>query len=150
MGEEQEERSNYMRKHPKRLISAGITPARYQELQAICRQYPAYKRDIRRAHAGIVDRPVRRSGAWKRPDPTGNVAAALADNLSWINARVRLIEHCAERSAPHSVARAILKSVTEGRSYDLLCPPCGKRQFFEHRLWFFVLLDEALRGYEKG
>ncbi len=135
-----------MRKHPARLTDAGISPARYQEIQAVCRQYPYYVRHIRRVRAGIVDRPAVRSGKWRRPDPTGNAAAANADALAWECARVKLIEDAADRCAPKPVARAVLKSVTEGRTFENLRPPCGRNMFFECRLWFFVLLDEALKS----
>lgn len=134
-----------MRKHPSRLADAGISPARYQELQNVCRQYPEYVRHMRRVRAGIVDRPSGRSGKWRRPDPTGNAAAANADALAWESRRINLIESCAARCAPDAVARAVLKSVTEGISYETLMPPCGRRQFFECRLWFFVFLDDVLR-----
>jgi len=133
-----------MRRHPSRLIDAGITPERYWELQAVCRQYPGYVQKVRRARAGIVDRPRRRSGKWRRPDPTGNEAAWVADLCAWADRRIRLIEACAEGVGPAPVARAILKSVTEGRTYEQLQPPCGRNQFFDARLAFYVRLNEAL------
>ena len=135
-----------MRKHPKRLSEAGITRERLQELQAVCRQYPAYMRHIRAVRAGIVDKPPRRSGKWRLPDPTGNAGAANADALAWECARVKLIESCAARSAPDVVAKAVLKSVTTGVSFEILRPPCGINQFYEARLWFFMLLDDALKN----
>ena len=133
-----------MPKHPRRLIDAGITPARYAELQYVCRQYPDYKRRIRNARAGITDPPARTSGAWKLPDPTGNRAAALADSLRRDTERVRRIEACASACAPAAVSRAVLRCVTSGASYEQLRPPCGVNYFYEARLMFFILLDAEM------
>lgn len=36
-----------MKKHPDRLRKAGISPARYAELKAVCRQYQEYRRRVR-------------------------------------------------------------------------------------------------------
>lgn len=136
-----------MRKHPALLEEAGIDAMRYNELQWICRQYPGYVRKIRRVRAGIVDRPPGRAGRWKRPDPTGNAAVNIAGEVAWMEARVKMIDACARKVAPAAVAKAIVKSVTErGASYETLRPPCGRRQFFDLRLWFYRYLDEALKG----
>ena len=135
-----------MKKHPDRLASLGITPERYGELQDMCRQYPEHVRKIRRVRAGIVDRPSRKGGAWKRPDPTGNTAVNIAVEVEWMEARVRMIDNCAKLAAPAAIAMAILKNVTEGRSYEHLRPPCGKNQFYDFRLWFYVLLDRAMKS----
>ena len=133
-----------MPRHPRRLTDAGITPARYAELQYVCRQYPDYKRRIRNARAGITDPPARTSGAWKLPDPTGNRAAALVDATARDTERVRLIESCARDCAPPGLTRAILHSVTTGDNYENLHPPCGINYFYEARLLFFILLDARL------
>lgn len=130
-----------MSRHPHRLSEAGISPARYQELQAICRQYPNYLREIKDARAGIVDKPRRRSGAWRQPDPTGNAAVHVADSTAWASARVRLIEHCAHAVAEPVIAAALLKSVSEEREYEQLRPPCGRRQFYILRQLFYIELD---------
>lgn len=135
-----------MGRHPNRLAMAGITPERYQELQALCRQYQHYLRDIRDAHSGISGRTRRRSGAWKQPDPTGNAAAHIADSCAWATARVKLIEGSAHAVAEPRTARAILKSVSEGREYEQLRPPCGRRQFYILRQLFYVELDRRERG----
>lgn len=128
-----------MRKHPARLAAAGISPARYDELRAICRQYREMKHRLAMAHAGIVDRPERRSGTWKRPDPTGNAAMALADHPD--ARRVKLIEQCAAAVAEPVIARAILRSVSEGLDYATLSPPIGQRQFYILRQLFYIRLD---------
>lgn len=135
-----------MSTHPEWLTQAGITPGRYAELRAICRQYPEYVKALRRRRAGIVDKPNRGPGPWKRPDPTGNAAASIVDDTAWLDARIKMIERCANKCAPPGVARAVLKSVTRETTYESLSPPCGKRQFYSYRLWFYVLLDEAIRG----
>ena len=135
-----------MRKHPDRLASMGITPERYRELQDMCRQYPDHVRRIRRVRAGIVDRPTRKGGGWKRPDPTGNAAVNIAVEVEWMEARVKMIDNCVKLAAPAAIAKAVLKSVTEGRRYEDLSPPCGMNQFYDARLWFYVILDRSMKS----
>lgn len=133
-----------MRKHPARLAAAGISPARYDELRAICRQYWECKRRLAWAHAGIVDRPERRSGAWKKPDPTGNAAMALADHPD--AKRVKLIEQCAAAVAEPIVARGLLLYVTKGRAWEYQSPrpPIGRNQFYVIAQLFYIELDRCL------
>ena len=133
-----------MRNHPKRLESAGITEHRYDELRAICRQYPECKRRLALAHAGIVDKPKRSSGAWRKPDPTGNEAALLADNPD--AKRVRMIEMCVNKVAEPAVAGPLLKYLTTGRAYIYMNPrpPVGRNQFYILALLFYIELDRVL------
>lgn len=131
-----------MRTHPTRLTDAGISPWRYAELRAVCRQYREHKRTLERASLGIVDKPRRRGGAWHLPDPTGNAAI----NIAAMPAQriVRAIDQSAAAVAEPVVAAAILKSVTEGADYDRLRPPCGQRQFYVLRQLFFIELDRRM------
>lgn len=131
-----------MRTHPARLSNAGITPARYEELRAICRQYRWMKRAMDRARAGIVDRPEGKSGAWHRPDPTGSAAISLAGHP--YAKRMKQIEESAAKVAEPVVAAALLRNVTEGWSYEHLRPPCGEKQFYVIRQLFYIELDRRL------
>lgn len=131
-----------MRRHPARLAKAGISPGRYEELKSICRQYREYEAALRRARMGIVDRQERRSGAWHRPDPTGSAAQALADHP--YARRVKIIEQSAASVAEPVIARAILRSVTEGMSFEVLRPPIGDKQFYILRQLFFIELDRRM------
>lgn len=126
----------------RRYREAGMTQERLSELQNYCLQYPQYKRRVANARAGVADRPGRRSGAWKRNDPTGNAAVALACHPA--QRRLDLIERCVNHVAEPAVALALLKNVTEGVDYYLLRPPCGVNQFYVLRQLFFLELDEAL------
>ena len=132
-----------MRKHPKRLSEAGISAARLAEMKNICRQYRQMRRTLEYARQGIVDR-CRPSGAWHRPDPTGNAAINIAAMPE--QRRVRLIEQSAAAVAEPVVAAAILKSVTEDVPYEKLRsrPPCGRNQFYVLVLLFFIELDARL------
>lgn len=132
-----------MRKHPKRLSEAGISPARLGEMKNICRQYRAMKRTLEYARQGIVDRR-RHSGAWRRPDPTGNAAINIAAMPE--QRRVRLIEQSAAAIAEPVVAAAILKSVTEDVKYEKLKPrpPIGRNQFYVTVLLFYIEMDARL------
>ena len=133
-----------MRNHPKRLAAAGIDEHRYEELRAVCRQYPKCKRRMEMARAGIVDRPERRGGAWRRPDPTGNAAMLLADNPD--AKRVRLIDMCVNRVAEPAVAGPLLKYLTTGLAYNYMQPrpPVGRNQFYILALLFYIELDREM------
>ena len=133
-----------MRKHPARLAAAGISPARYDELRAVCRQYRECKRRLAWARAGIVDRPEGRSSAWRKPDPTGNIALALADHPD--ARRVKLIESCAAAVAEPVVARGLLQYVTEGRAWEYQSPrpPIGRNQFYVTTQLFYIELDRRM------
>lgn len=131
-----------MRKHPSRLLAAGISPARYDELRAICRQYPEYRRQLERARAGIVDRPRRRGGAWHMPDPTGNAAIHLA-SMPFAR-RLRAIEESASAVAEPAIAEALIKNACEGVTYYRLRPAIGERQFYVLRQLFFIELDRRV------
>lgn len=133
-----------VRKHPARLAAAGISPARYDELRAVCRQYPEYRRQLERARAGIEDRPRRRGGAWKLPDPTGNAAIHLA-SLPFVR-RLRAIEESAAAVAEPAIAEALIKNACEGIQYYRLRPAIGERQFYVLRQLFFIELDLRVDG----
>ena len=131
-----------MPKLSRRLSEAGITTPRLLELKAMCLQYPQYKRQLAEARSGVVDRPNRTSGAWHKPDPTGNAAIAIADHPA--QKRVNMIERCANRVAEPVVAAALLKNVTADVGYNKLRPPCGPNQFYVTRQLFFIELDREL------
>lgn len=131
-----------MPKHPERLQRAGISPARYEELKSYCRQYRDYNRMLHRARAGIVDKPAHTSGAWHAPDPTGRAAMSLADHPA--ARRIKLIEDCAAAVAEPVIAQAIIKSVSEGKGFDVLHPPIRDKQFYILRLLFYIELDRRM------
>ena len=132
------------RQHPKRLRAAGISEYRLTELKAVCRQYPAYKKWLTNARAGIVDRPEGRSSAWHKPDPTGNAAIRIADSMA--ARRVKLIEQSANAVSEPIVARGLLKYVTEGTAYDYQHPrpPVGRNQFYILALLFYIEMDRRM------
>ena len=138
-----------MRKHPERLSEAGIGPARLCELKSICRQYRGMKRTLENARHGIIDRR-RASGAWRRPDPTGNAAINIAAMPE--ARRVRLIEQSAAAVAEPVMAEAVLKCVTEDVSYEHMRkkPPCGRNQFRVIVQLFFIEMDARMWRFENG
>jgi len=133
-----------MRTHPDRLADAGITPWRYAELRAKCRQYRDDKRALARARAGIIDRPRRHRGPWKQPDPTGNAAVNIAAMREQKN--VRLIEQSAAAVAEPVIAAAIIRYVADGVPYNRMRikPPCGRNQFYVLCLLFYIELDARM------
>ncbi len=134
-----------MSKFPSRLTSAGITPARYDELRAFCHQYRDYKRALALSRMGAEDRPDRRSsGAWHKPDPTGNAAIALADSMA--ARRIRQIDLCLSRVAEPVVARALLLYVADGKAYEYQrpTPPICRNKFYVLAQLFYIELDRVL------
>lgn len=112
-----------MRKHPRALSDAGISPARYAELKSICRQYREMRRDIMEKCTGEIT-----AKAW----------------------RLGIIEKAAEAAGENGIGAALLKSVTEGKCFAVLRPPCGERQFYQARLAFFREMDRRMWEYERG
>lgn len=121
-----------MRKHPERLKQAGIGPARYAELRAICRGYRDLKRDLERARMGIVDK--RRYAAGTR----GHAEAAAR--------RVRMIEAAAREVGGETIGPALLESVTQSRQPGQLRhrAPVNDRDFYGVRLEFYIALNGRL------
>ena len=111
-----------MKKHPRALSDAGISPARYCELKSICRQYREMRRSV--------------SVGW----PDGNSRVK-----KW---RVGAIEKAAEDAGGNEIGAALLKNVTEGKRYAELRPPCGERQFYQARLAFFREMDRRMWEWE--
>lgn len=122
-------------------MDAGISPARFRELQGICGQYRELQRIVRMARAGIVDRREG-SGKWHRPDPTGDQALELACNPA--AKRVKLIEDCAAAVAEPVIAEALIRSVADGLTWEVLMPPIERKRFYELRQDFYILLDSKL------
>lgn len=66
----------------------------------------------------------------------------LAERRSEINRKIKLIEDVA-RICSKDLSAYILECVFFGKSYELLQPPCGRRQFYEKYREFFWMLDKA-------
>ena len=113
-----------MKKHPRALSDAGISPARYDELKSICKQYLEMRRSV--------------SVGW--PDENSRVKM-------W---RVGAIEKAAEDAGGNVIGTALLINVTEGKSYAKLETPCGPRQFYQMRTALFINLDDRLWAFERG
>ena len=126
-----------MKQHPRALARAEITPARYGELKKICRQY----REMRLAV--MLAKRYGHHRALKNGDAVDEADMPEAH-------RVEIIEKAAEAAGGKAIGEAILKSVTEGKRFYKLEPPCGERQFNELRLQFFVEMDRGLWEFERG
>ena len=123
-----------MKQHPRALARAEITPARYGELKKICRQYREMRLAVMLAKRYGHHRALKGGDAADMPEAR----------------RVEIIEKAAEAAGGKTIGDAILKSVTEGKRFYKLEPPCGERQFNELRLRFFVELDRGLWEFERG
>ena len=90
---------------------------------------------------GEVDRPQGGNQTWRQPDPTGNAAVGIAMKS---NAhKIRAIEESVQAAGPEIYAW-LLRCVTRGETWEKLCPPCGRVQFYAARRLFFVELDARL------
>lgn len=132
-----------MRDYVIRLDDYGISRARARELAWACRQYDEYRRKAAAIRRGedVDERPRRSSGAWHKPDPTGNAAIRAADNR--YARRVKAIEDSAKR-ADASIWRYIIQNTCRGVAFDRLNVPCSHPYFSRIRRLFYVELDKRL------
>lgn len=125
-----------MRQHPRALAEGEISPARYEELKSICRQYREMRMVVSMAERYGHHRALSGDASRDRELPEAR--------------RVRIIEQTAMAAGGEAVGPAILRNVTEGQIYAKLRPPCGERQFYQLRLEFYRELDKQLWRYECG
>lgn len=120
----------------------GISKNRYKELRAFCLQYDEKKAKIK---YGISS--LKYGGAPGASYPGSPTEAQAISNIA--NEKdCRMIEEAAKRADP-DVWRYILKSVTQGLSYEFVqwdsdlgkIPMCGK-EFYGVRKLFYSILDK--------
>ena len=117
-----------------------IPKHRYYELKHFCLQYPEWKK----SYASLNGLPTRSSGFSERvsggdiSDPTELYAEARI----YYADRMKMVEDAA-RKAAGDLGNLMLKSVTEGISYEHTYPPCCKEVWFAAYRRFFWLLDKA-------
>lgn len=90
---------------------------RYWELKSYCRQYDYYKKQLLKA-------------------------MNIKPKEYYLN-RCRLIEQSAVE-ANNDIYIYIIRSVTQGMTYEQLNVPCGRRQFYEARRKFFEILADKI------
>lgn len=113
---------------------------RYYELKHFCLQYPEWKQ----SYISLDGLPTKSSGIVEHvsggnlPNPT----AMYAEARIYYKDRMVMVEVSADEAAG-DLAELLLKSVTEGLSYEKLAPPCCKEVWYTAYRRFFWLLDKA-------
>lgn len=115
----------------------GISKWKYRELKYFCLQYNEKKQkaqDIIGLH-GMINNGMPKSTLVNLP------VENQALKLTSLDDDIKLIEQTALEAAP-DICQCIIKSVTEGITYEYMAVPCGRKQFYEARRKFFYLLSQ--------
>ena len=109
----------------------------YRELHNFCLQYPEKKKklaDLRNPYKSpVITGMPHGSGVG---DPTGIHATKAA----MLAADCELIEQTAAEAGGGFFQSLLVNVTNEHMPWEVLCPPCGRRQFYEARRKFFYLL----------
>lgn len=117
-----------------------ISKDRYYELKHFCLQYKDFKRRIalEASKMPLEGVSIVEGRSTYGNDRTGD----LATNLALYKGYIRMIEDtCSE--AGGDIKEWLFKSVTEGKSYAVLCPPCSKDYFYQRYRRFYWELDKV-------
>lgn len=117
-----------------------ISKHRYYELKHFCLQYPEWKKSYISLD-GLPSKSASVSEMYKGgcvSDPT----AMYAEARIYYKDRMHMVE-AACKEAAGDLAELLLKSVTEGLSYEKMAPPCCKEVWYTAYRRFFWLLDKA-------
>lgn len=120
-----------------KLSDYNISRAKYNELKYFCMQYGEKKEALAQGR-GL--KAVVNDGMPKGTS-LGNPTAQNAIKMAALGEDIALIEKTAQK-ASETLYPWILKNVTEGIPYEWLNAPCGRRQFYECRRYFFYLLAQ--------
>ncbi len=126
-----------IRKRDIKLSDLNISNAKYNELKYFCLQYDEKKQEIQNNY-GI--RASARDGM-TRSNTFGSPTEQAAIRNVMLEQDLEMIEQAA-MEADADVYKWLLKSVTQGISYEWMDVPMGRRQFYEVRRYFFYLLAQ--------
>lgn len=120
-----------------KLSDYNISRAKYNELKYFCMQYGEKKEELARGYGlkTAVNDGMPKSTSLSNPTAQNAIKkVSLEEDIA-------LIEKTAQK-ASETLYPWILKNVTEGVPYEWLNVPCGRRQFYERRRYFFYLLAQ--------
>lgn len=125
-------------KRDMKLSDLNISNAKYNELKYFCMQYKEKRQELRNSYG--VGSFV--SNGMPRGNTISNPTESRAIRNIKLQEDIRLIEKTAEE-ADAEIYRYILKSVTEGLSYEYMgdVPRC-RTKFYDSRRYFFYLLAQ--------
>lgn len=119
-----------------KLNDYGLSKLAFRELLNFCLQYEEKKKMIRELHDPYYSPKVTGMPRGNKVINSVEEAAIKAERLS---RDIELIEMAAEET-DSSLAKELIKNVTQGIQYDYMDIPCGRRQFYAKRKQFFYLL----------
>jgi len=117
-----------------------ISKYRYLELKNMCLQYPEWKKELQFDNGLYSNGIIRVSGDQIEFKDS---VFDLTERRSEINRKIKLIEDVAKISSG-DLSAYILECIFFGKSYEVLQPPCGRRQFYEKYREFFWMLDKVI------
>lgn len=106
-----------------------ISSDAYRELKYFCRQYDEKKK---RLHNRVPNQEDRNPCKYFSHFDLNRIK-----NLQW---DLYLIEQTVKEVAGTTLFPYLLKNVTQGVLYEYMDVPCGRKQFYELRKQFFILL----------
>ncbi len=123
--------------------SYWISRHRYYELKHFCLQYPDWKKNYR----SLDGMPTKRPAVTRHEEGTiSKPTEMFAEARLYFSKRMEMVEETAKKAAG-DLAPLMLKSVTEGISYEKLRAsegvPCCKEVWYAAYRRFFWLLDKA-------
>lgn len=139
-----------MDKRKTTLEDYGISKKRLKELSGFCEQYPEWKQELAMKDSTLrspqlTGMPASR----KNTDATGDLAVRRAE----LEAKCRLIEETA-REANAELCEYIIQAVCFEISIPYLMAheemPCSQASFYDLRKYFFCLLNQKKRNFEKN
>ena len=109
----------------------------YRELHNFCLQYPEKKKRLAELRFPYQSPKITGlPGGKSVGDPTGRAA----ERASALEEDCKLIESVAQEAAEGFASLLLVNVTHEHMPWEILCPPCGRRQFYEARRKFFYLL----------
>lgn len=117
-----------------------ISKDRYLELKHFCLQYSDYKHRIALEREKTAQNRVFTSN--RTSGRLSDKTAKKAVNLAILEHYTGIIEDCCKK-AGGDIESWLFTSVTTGKSYYILNPPCSKQYFYLRYRTFFYLLDKV-------
>lgn len=124
-------------KRDMRLSDYGISRAKYNELKYFCMQYREKKQELQ----GLSGLHAVATDGMPRGNMTGDPTASQAIRRTMLQKDIELIEQTAIE-ADSEIYPWLIKNITDGLPYEYVNAPCGRRQFYEGRRYFFYLLAQ--------
>lgn len=128
------------RRRDLKLDKYGISKEAYRELRSFCLQYEEKKARLQQLRS-IASAPI--TGMPGKNEP-GNPTAKHAEIAVKLSNDIAMIEQSALEASGNLYQHIIQHVTREGATYEKLCPPCGRRQFYEYRRIFFYFLWEKM------